>query len=96
MDEQTTLFTDNPGQDAPGDRPVRTETRLYQGDCLELMKQIPDGSVNMVLCDLPYGITNSEWDKPIPLEPLWGGIGESASQTPQSSYSPKCRLRWIW
>ena len=35
---------------------------LYQGDCLELMKGIPDGSVDMVLCDLPYGTTGSKWD----------------------------------
>lgn len=39
---------------------------LMQGDCLELMKNIPDGSVDMVLCDLPYGNTNAFWDKRIP------------------------------
>lgn len=36
---------------------------LKQGDCLELMKYIPDGSVDMILCDLPYGVTEYEWDK---------------------------------
>ena len=36
---------------------------LKQGDCLELMKDIPDGSVDMILCDLPYGVTEYEWDK---------------------------------
>ena len=41
------------------------------GDCLELMKGIPDGSVDMVLCDLPYGMTRNEWDSIIPFEPLW-------------------------
>jgi len=45
--------------------------RLYHGNCLELMKDIPDGSVDMVLCDLPYGLTNCEWDTKVPLEPLW-------------------------
>lgn len=45
--------------------------RLYQGDCLELMKDIPDGSVDMVLCDLPYGITQCDWDKTLPFFPLW-------------------------
>jgi len=45
--------------------------QLYQGDCLELMKDIPDGSVDMVLCDLPYGITRNAWDVRIPFEPLW-------------------------
>lgn len=44
---------------------------LYKGDCLELMKNIPDGSVDMVLCDLPYGTTQCEWDKCIPFPPLW-------------------------
>jgi len=44
---------------------------LKQGDCLELMKEIPDGSVDMILCDLPYGITECKWDSVIPFEPLW-------------------------
>lgn len=44
---------------------------LWQGDCLELMKNIPDGSVDMILCDLPYGTTRCEWDVRIPFEPLW-------------------------
>lgn len=42
-----------------------------QGDCLELMKDVPDGSVDLILCDLPYGLTESEWDVPIPFAPLW-------------------------
>ena len=41
------------------------------GDCLELMVQIPDRSVDMVLCDLPYGTTACKWDTVIPFEPLW-------------------------
>ena len=45
---------------------------LMHGDCLELMKQIPDGSVDLVLCDLPYGTTACKWDTVIPFEPLWG------------------------
>lgn len=44
---------------------------LRQGDCLELMKDIPDGSVDMILCDLPYGTTSCKWDTVIPFEPLW-------------------------
>ena len=44
---------------------------LRQGDCLELMKSIPDGSVDMILCDLPYGTTACKWDSVIPFEPLW-------------------------
>lgn len=42
-----------------------------QGDCLERMKEIPDGSVDMILCDLPYGTTACKWDSVIPFEPLW-------------------------
>lgn len=41
------------------------------GDCLEEMKKIPDGSVDLILCDLPYGTTRNKWDSVIPLEPLW-------------------------
>jgi DNA modification methylase len=47
------------------------EIELMQGDCLELMKKIPDKSVDMVLCDLPYGATACKWDTVIPFEPLW-------------------------
>lgn len=46
-------------------------TQLLQGDCLELMKDIPDGSIDMILCDLPYGTTKCSWDVLIPFEPLW-------------------------
>ena len=44
---------------------------LIQGDCLEKMKDIPDGSIDMILCDLPYGTTACKWDVIIPFEPLW-------------------------
>ena len=44
---------------------------LYNGDCLEVMKSIPDKSVDMILCDLPYGTTANQWDSVIPFEPLW-------------------------
>lgn len=42
-----------------------------QADCLEAMRLIPDGSVDMVMCDLPYGTTQNKWDSVIPFEPLW-------------------------
>lgn len=45
--------------------------QLYQGDCLEIMKQIPDKSIDMVLCDLPYGRTSCSWDIIIPFDKLW-------------------------
>lgn len=44
---------------------------LLQGDCLERMKEIADGSVDMVMADLPYGSTACKWDSVIPFEPLW-------------------------
>ena len=43
-----------------------SEVKLYLGDCLEVMKNIPDHSVDMVLCDLPYGTTSFAWDAVIP------------------------------
>lgn len=44
---------------------------VIQGDCLEVMKDIPDKSIDMILCDLPYGTTACKWDTVIPFEPLW-------------------------
>ena len=44
---------------------------LYRGDCLDVMKDIPDGSVDMILTDPPYGTTACKWDSIIPLEPMW-------------------------
>lgn len=44
---------------------------LHEGDCLEIMSRIPDGSVDLVLCDLPYGTTQNKWDSVIPLDKLW-------------------------
>ena len=45
--------------------------RLWFGNCLPEMKRISNGSVDMILCDLPYGITACKWDSVIPLEPMW-------------------------
>ena len=50
--------------------------QLLLGDCLELLPQIPAGSVNMVLADLPYGVTRNRWDNVIPLPVLWGRIDQ--------------------
>ena len=44
---------------------------VKQGDCLELMKEIPDKSIDMILCDLPYGTTQCSWDTVIPFDKLW-------------------------
>lgn len=45
--------------------------KIYNEDCLDGMKRIPDNSVDMILCDLPYGTTACKWDTIIPFEPLW-------------------------
>ena len=45
--------------------------KIYNGDCLELMKDIPDKSIDMILCDLPYGTTACKWDTIIPFDKLW-------------------------
>ena len=44
------------------------------GDCLERMKEIPDGSVDLILTDPPYGTTACKWDSVIPFEPMWGQL----------------------
>ena len=84
--------------------------RLLQGDCLELMKNIPDKSIDMILCDLPYGITACKWDNVIPFEPLWelykriikpnGAIclfgREPFSTALRASNLRMYRYDWIW
>ena len=51
--------------------PLPELPRLMHGDCLALMREIPTGSVDMILCDLPYGTTACCWDSVIPFAPLW-------------------------
>lgn len=84
--------------------------RIYNEDCLEGMKRIPDGSVDMILCDLPYGTTACSWDTIIPFEPLWeqyervikdnGAIVLTASQPFTSALvmsNPKLfKYDWVW
>ncbi len=48
-----------------------TRSTLLQGDCLELMKEIPSGSIDLILTDPPYGSSACKWDSIIPLEPMW-------------------------
>ena len=84
--------------------------KIYNEECLEGMKKIPDKSVDMILCDLPYGTTACKWDEIIPLEPLWeqynrvikdnGAIVLTASQ-PFSSKLVASNFKgfkheWIW
>ena len=83
---------------------------LWQGDCLELMKDIPDGSIDMVLTDPPYGTTACKWDSVIPFEPMWeqlkrvikpnGAIVMTASQpfttTLIASNMKMFKYCWVW
>lgn len=50
---------------------MKAGIELMQGNCLERMKEIPDGSIDLVLTDPPYGTTACKWDSIIPLEPMW-------------------------
>lgn len=84
--------------------------KLIQGDCLERMKEIPSGSVDMVLTDPPYGTTQCKWDSIIPLEPMWeqlkriikpnGAIVMTASQPFTSvlvcSNMDMFSYEWVW
>src|SRR5574344_1047238 len=84
--------------------------KIYNEDCLEGMKRIADGSVDMILCDLPYGTTQCKWDTVIPFEPLWeqyrrvikdnGAIVLTASQPFTSalvmSNTKLFRYEWVW
>lgn len=83
---------------------------FWRGDCLDLMHDIPDGSVDMVLCDLPYGTTACKWDSVIPFEPLWehyhrvisstGAIVLTATQpfasVLVSSNIKNFKYEWVW
>lgn len=51
--------------------PDHLRNKIFNEDCLEGMKRIPDRSVDMILCDLPYGTTQCKWDSVIPFDPLW-------------------------
>ena len=50
---------------------IETSIQLYFGDCLDIMPEIPDKSIDMILADPPYGTTACRWDSIIPLEPMW-------------------------
>lgn len=83
---------------------------LYNGDCLEVMKNIPDKSIDMILCDLPFGTTKNSWDEIIPFDKLWeqynriikdNGAIVLFAQTPfdkvlGNSNLKMLRYEWIW
>jgi len=73
MSTQVDLFTNvEPTSVSPAiAKPFVSRSTFYQGDCLVEMDKIADKSVDMILCDLPYGTTACKWDIVIPFEPLW-------------------------
>lgn len=89
---------------------ISIRNKIFVEDCLTGMNRIPDGSVDMVLCDLPYGTTQCKWDAVIPFAPLWeqlsrvikerGAIVLTASQPFTSALvmsNPKMfRYSWVW
>lgn len=89
---------------------MSSEITLINGDCLEEMKKIPDGSIDAVITDPPYGTTACKWDTVIPFEPMWeqlkrvtkknGAIVLFGSQPFTSALvmsNPKMfRYQWIW
>jgi site-specific DNA-methyltransferase (adenine-specific) len=81
---------------------------FYLGDCFDVMRSLPDGCVDMVLCDLPYGTTQNKWDSVLPLEPLWreywrlcrGAVVLTAAQPFTSalvmSQIDRFKYDWVW
>lgn len=84
--------------------------QLFEEDCLECMKRIPDESIDMILCDLPYGMTQNQWDSYIPLDLLWKQYNRIIKPngaivlTSQGLFTAKLimsqpkmyRYKWIW
>ena len=84
--------------------------QLMFGDCLERMKEIPDGSVDMILTDPPYGTTACKWDSIIPLEPMWAELkrvikpngaivlfgSEPFSSALRMSNIKQYKYDWVW
>ena len=89
---------------------MENQTTLYQGDCMELLQEIPPGSVDLVLCDLPYGTTECKWDTVLPMETLWkeyrrllrpNGVAALFAAQPFTtelinSNRPAFRYCWYW
>jgi hypothetical protein len=84
--------------------------QLFNGDCLDVMPRLPAGSVDLILCDLPYGTTQNKWDSVIPLDRLWAeywrvlkpaGVAVLTAQCPfDKALGASClefmKYEWIW
>ena len=87
-----------------------SKIELMKGDCLERMKEIPDGSVDLILTDPPYATTKNKWDSIIPFEPMWdhlkriikpNGVIVLFAQTPfdkilGASNIDMLKYEWVW
>lgn len=107
---QTEYKTKKQQEDNSSSRCLQTLVRLYLGDCLDIMPEIPDKSIDMILADLPYGTTACKWDTMIPFEPLWkqykrlikdnGAMVLTASQPFTSALVMSnpgwFKVEWIW
>ena len=94
----TTVSTDTP------------EIQLHRGDCLKIMPTLRAGSIDLVLCDLPYGTTQNKWDSVIPLEPLWAGYWRLLKPLGSAVLTAQCpfdkvlgascldylKYEWVW
>jgi site-specific DNA-methyltransferase (adenine-specific) len=83
---------------------------IILGDCLEKMKDIPDTSVDCIICDLPYGTTGNKWDSVIPMADLWGAwkrvckpgapiilfTQQPFTTTVAASNLKQLKTEWIW
>ena len=88
----------------------KSKIELMKGDCLEMMKSIPDGSVDLILTDPPYATTKNKWDNIIPFEPMWDhlkriikpkGVIVLFAQTPfdkilGASNLDMLKYEWVW
>jgi len=86
------------------------DIQLYLGDCLDVMKSIPDQSIDLILCDLPYGTTMCKWDVVIPLDKLWAEydriskpgtavvlcVAQPFASMLVASNPGRYRYEWIW
>lgn len=87
-----------------------SEITLLHGDCLEVMKNIPDNSIDLVLCDPPYGTTSCKWDSVIPFDKMWEQLARITKKNsaivlfgtePFSSYLRCSNIKmfkydWVW
>jgi len=112
MSTQVDLFTNVEPTSVSPDiaKPFVSRSTFYQGDCLVEMNKIADKSVDMILCDLPYGTTACKWDILIPFEPLWKQYNRIAKDNaaivlfgdePFSSYLRMSNIKdyrydWVW